>query len=214
MSTYRSVVVRLFGVLALVLIPLTALAQQPAGIQQNNSSPHQGFGIGAKVGPLFSSLSEAGSSDALKNRTGIIGGLFMGGNRPGIVGVGVDLLFARKGAKEEVTDASVTLDYLNVPVYLRINGGSSNINRGVIGYGIIGVDLNFLLKSKFSVGDVDNTDDFKRADYGLALGAGVEISRVILEGRYTKGLGSIAKDKDDPELKTQSFAVMVGVRFN
>jgi hypothetical protein len=74
--------------------------------------------------------------------------------------------------------------------------------------------LNFLLKSKISLGNVDNTDDFSRADYGIVFGGGVEISRVIIEGRYSKGLASIAKHSHDPEIKSQSIGVMFGVRLN
>ena len=98
-------------------------------------------------------------------------------------------------------------------VYVRINAGSSSLSR-VIGYGIVWVDLNFLLNAKLSIGDDSVTDQFQRADYGLVVGGGVEIARFIVEGRFTRGLGNIAKDKNDPVLKTQTFAVMLGVRLN
>ena len=195
-------------------LPLPALAQQPDGTQPADST-NNGIGIGVKGGLLFSSLSEEGEDEAFKTRNGVIGGLFIGGNRRGVVGVGVDILYARKGAKNpDGGDEKLNMDYLNVPVYARINLGSSNINKGVIGYGVVGVDLNFLLKSKLSTGGEDLTDQFKRADYGLVLGAGVEISRALVEARYMKGLGSIAKHSTDPELKSTAFAVMVGFRFN
>jgi hypothetical protein len=199
MYKYRHTLVRFIGALALIALPLPALAQ--------------GVGIGAKIGPLFSSLSE--TDVEFENRTGWIGGLFIGGNRPGIVGVGVDILYARKGGKEidgSGSDLSVNLDYLNVPVYLRINAGSASRSKAAV-YGIAGLDLNFLLRSKFSTGE-SITDNFKRADYGLALGLGVEITRALIEARYTKGFGTIAKGTHDSDLKTQSFAVMFGVRFN
>ena len=196
----------LLGSFILLATPLSAFAQQPA-------PRHEGIGIGVKAGPLFSSLDAKDDPNVFKTRTGIIGGLFLGGNRPGIVGVGVDLLYARRGAKIEGTDLTVDMDYINVPVYARINAGSSNLSGGIV-YGIVGLDLNFLLKSELSEGGEDLTDDFQRADYGLALGIGAEITRFIVELRYTKGLGNLAKDDDDPELKSQSFALMFGVRFN
>jgi hypothetical protein len=183
-----------------VVLPLPAFAQE-------------GVGIGAKVGPLFSSLDQATSSSKFENRTGIIGGLFIGGNRGGTVGVGVDVLYARKGAKSDVAAAALDLDYLNVPVYMRVNIGSRSTG-GVSVYGTVGADLNFLLKAKATDGGTVLTDNFSRADYGISAGLGVEITRVILEGRYSKGLGNIAKSSSDPELKTQSFALMIGVRFN
>jgi hypothetical protein len=201
MQSYRQTLVRFIGALALIALPLPALAQ--------------GVGIGAKIGPLFSSLSEAGVSDTgFENRTGWIGGLFIGGNRAGRVGVGVDILYARKGATESETQGSINLDYLNVPIYARVNIGSPS-RGGASVYGIGGLDLNFLIRSKLSNGD-DIKENFKSADYGLALGLGVEITRFLIEGRYTKGLGNIAKDnvEFDTDVKTQSFALMFGVRFN
>jgi hypothetical protein len=32
--------------------------------------------------------------------------------------------------------------------------------------------------------------------------------------RFTRGLGNIAKDKDDAIVKTRSFALLLGIRFN
>jgi hypothetical protein len=200
MQKYRQTLVRFMIALALIALPLPALAQ--------------GVGIGAKIGPLWSSLSEADVDDAFENRTGWIGGLFIGGNRAGRVGVGVDILYARKGANETGSDQSVTLDYLNVPIYARVNIGSPS-RGGASVYGIAGLDLNFLIKSKLGSGE-DIKDNFNSADYGLALGLGVEITRFLVEGRYTRGLGNIAKhDVDfDTDVKTKSFAIMFGVRFN
>src|SRR5581483_8515682 len=105
------------------------------------------------------------------------------------------------------------LDYLDVPVYARINAGSSSTS-GVSGYGVVGVDLNFLLKAKASGSTTDLTSSFERADYGLALGFGVEITRFVVEGRFTRGLGNIAKETGAAVTKTQTFAIMFGVRFN
>lgn len=197
------------GVAALLAAPVRASAQQTALSQ---SSGGEGIGIGIKGGPLFSTLSVANATD-ISNRTGFTGGLFLGGNRSGVVGVGVDLMFARRGAKEKGTSETLDMDYLNVPVYARINAGSAS-RGGAIVYGIIGVDLNFLLKAKFSTDTTDSTDDFQRADYGVVVGLGAEITRFIIEGRYSKGLGNIAKNKNDPEIKSQSFAILIGVRLN
>ena len=217
MHTQLKHVLRAIGILALIAIPIQALAQQPAApttppatYQPQN---HEGVGVGAKIGPLFASFDEAGED--FSNRTGFIGGLFLGGNRAGVVGVGVDLLYARKGTKDADGTFTYDLDYINVPVYARINAGSSS-RSSVSGFGIVGVDLNFLLKARAKSGSssVDIKDNFSRADYGLALGFGVEITRFIVEARFTKGIASIAKNKNDPELKTQTFAVMFGVRFN
>ena len=200
MRFHTTRLVRAMCVMALLAAPGTALAQ----------SRHGGIGAGIKGGPLFASFDK-GSTYSNSNRTGFIGGLFLGGNRPGVVGVGVDLLYAKKNTKDPITGAKIGTDYINVPVYLRINLGSSSTS-GVLGYIVAGPDLNFLLKARS--GSTDIKGNFERADYGYVVGAGVEITRVILEGRYTKGLGNIAKKTTDPVTKSKSFQIMIGVRFN
>jgi hypothetical protein len=46
-------------------------------------------------------------------------------------------------------------------------------------------------------------------------GAGIEAGRVIFEGRYTRGFKQINnRFQETAELKSHSFAVLVGVRFN
>jgi hypothetical protein len=172
----------------------------------------QGVGIGAKIGPLFSSLSSDAVTEPLETKTGWIGGLFIGGNRPGRVGVGVDILYARKKVGTGDGDTA-TFDYLSVPVLLRINGGSQS-RSGVNVFGVVGPAFDVKLKSKFSSGE-DVDDQVAGFDLGLAVGAGVEITRFLIEGRYMQGLRSIEKDlTGSDKIKTKSFAIMLGVRFN
>jgi hypothetical protein len=45
-------------------------------------------------------------------------------------------------------------------------------------------------------------------------GAGIELGRFILEARGTWGLRNIAKDFEAAELKSRTFAILAGVRFN
>lgn len=171
----------------------------------------QGIGIGIKGGPLFSSISSDAITDPLETKTGFIGGLFIGGNRAGRVGVGVDLLYARK--KFGTADETITLDYLNVPILLRVNGGSSS-RGGVNVFGVIGPAFDVRLKGKLDFGD-GLDDQTQGVDLGLAVGGGVEITRFIIEGRYQKGFRSLAKDLTAHEkITTKSFAIMLGVRLN
>jgi hypothetical protein len=191
----------------------TAFAQGQITTQTtiSDDDDHQGIGIGIKGGPLFSSFNSDVADHPLDSRTGWIGGLFIGGNRPGIVGVAVDLLFARK--KVGTPDGDVTLDYLDIPVLLRVNAGSSSLG-GVNVFGVIGPDFQLRLKGKVNFDDSID-DQTAGADVGIAAGAGIEITRFIVEGRYTRGFRSLAKDLSaDQKITTQSFSVMFGVRFN
>ena len=56
----------------------------------------EGFGIGAKIGPLFTSYSAASCDDCFNTSTGWEGGIWFGGNRGGRVGVMGEILYAKK----------------------------------------------------------------------------------------------------------------------
>jgi hypothetical protein len=49
----------------------------------------------------------------------------------------------------------------------------------------------------------------------LLFGGGIEFARIILEGRYEKGLRRINKSFNDfADIKKQSFTILFGLRFN
>lgn len=177
----------------------------------NSSSEHDGIGVGIKAGPLFSNINSDVISSPLDTRTGWIGGLFFGGNRPGIVGVGADVLYARKKVGTPAGD--LTFDYLEVPVYLRVNAGTRSLN-GFNVYGLVGPAFDFRLKGKLNFED-SPADQMQEIDVGVTAGAGIEITRFIVEGRYTQGFRNLGKDlTQNDKITTKSFAVMFGVRFN
>src|SRR5262245_55090166 len=76
------------AIVGLLVLPASALAQTPPAAS-SYPSRHEGVGVGAKIGPLWSNVDVASAPDVTYgSRSGLIGGLFIGGNRPGIVGVG------------------------------------------------------------------------------------------------------------------------------
>jgi hypothetical protein len=190
--------------LVLSTLAIPALAQQPSG--------GGGIGVGVKAGATFSTLNQTNVSDVFATRAGFIGGVFLGGNRPGILGVGVDVLYERTGARDAGGTGKIDMDYIDVPVYARINLGTQS-KQGISAYGIAGVDLSFLMKASLSATSSDVTSSFERPDYGAVFGFGVEITRLVIEARYTEGLSNILKDKS-AEVKSRRFAFMVGLRFN
>ena len=192
---------------------VSGMAAPAAGAQQSSSSRarHEGFGIGAEFGPLFSSFDQANAN--FKSNTGFEGGIFFGGNRAGSVGVMGKLLYAKKGAQNSAGTASVDLNYLEIPVLMRINFGSSSLN-GVSVYGIVGPVADILLQGK--QGNLDVKSNYESLDVGLQFGGGIEITRFLVEGVYTKGLLNVLKSTGGTatDIKTHSFAVLFGIRFN
>ena len=191
---------------------VSGMASSSAAQQNQSGNPrHEGIGIGAEVGPIFSSFDEASTN--FKNNNGFEGGIFFGGNRPGTVCVMGKLLYAKKGAKNSAGTQAVDLYYLEIPVLMRINAGSNSLN-GVSVYGIVGPVFDILLTGKLN--DVDVKDNYESLDLGLQFGAGVEITRFLVEGVYTKGLKNVLKSTggSTTDIKSRSFAILFGVRFN
>lgn len=208
-----------------VLFPMSVSAQTlrvqetdgslVAGMVQNQrqSRPQQarpgtpGIGIGVKGGVLFSSFRDA--RDDYKNTAGWQGGLFLGGNRGGALGLMTELTYAKRGAK----NGSATTDtyYFEIPLLLRMNVGSSNRNTGASLYFVAGPAADILLKAKLS--GIDIKDQYKDVDWNFIGGVGVEISRLLVEGRFNWGLQNVLEGPGN-DLKTRSFAVLGGIRFN
>lgn len=170
-----------------------------------------GVGVGVKGGLLFSSLDFGANVDFLENRTGLIGGLFIGGNRGGLLGVEADILYARKGSTLS-NNRDLDIHMLEIPVLLRLNVGSRSLS-GVGFYGLAGPAMDFRLKSEFN--GIDIIDFTEGYDVNLVFGGGVEITRFLAEVRYNHGLRNISKNfSASRDIKTRAWALLIGVRFN
>ena len=167
----------------------------------------QGIGVGVKAGYLHSSFNVTNAFDS--NGDGWQAGLFFGGNRDGRVGVMGEInLQARRGGTDMESE---TIYYAQVPLLLRINAGSRS-RGGVSGYGIIGPAVDVNVGS--DLGSLGDRDEIESVDASLVIGVGVEITWFIIEGRGTWGLRNIVKGMEGVDIKTKTFALLVGLRFN
>lgn len=161
-------------------------------------------GVGIKGGLLYSSFNFSDFEDIFDSRTGWMAGVFFGERAPGLQLAG-ELNFLSKNGKFEGEDFAVR--YLQIPVFARGNFGSDS----AIGYVFAGP--NFDIK----VGEgkkVTLFNEYNGFDIGLTGGGGVELGPFIIEARGTWGFRNIAKDFGTSDLKTRSFAGLVGLRFN
>jgi len=173
------------------------------------SSSAAAQGAGVKFGPTFATFS----SEALDfdNRTGIHAGLFIGGSRDNVVGLQTEFNWLRKNSETEAGQ-KIRIDYLQVPVLLRLNAGSSSAS-GFAAYGIVGPAIE--LKIADEIEGVTLDDGFEGADVSLVFGGGIEAARIIVEARYEKGLRRINNTFSNfAEIKKQAFTILFGVRFN
>jgi hypothetical protein len=186
--------VRLTAIVALMLIGSASIATA------------QGFGV--KVGPTFDEFSDEALD--FDNRTGIHAGLFVGGSRDNVVGFQAEFNWLRKQAETE-GGRDIRIDYLQIPALLRLNIGSSSPN-GFAFYGIAGPGIE--LKIADEIEGLTLVDGFEGADVSLLFGGGFEVARIIVEGRYEKGLRRINNTFSNLlDIKKQSFTILFGLRF-
>lgn len=183
-----------------------------------------GFKAGVNVASIvFDGDPSGGYKD---NRIGFLAGGFAVLPVGGALAVQIEALFSQKGAKfsvdEENLEAALELDYLDVPIMLRIDGPVLGNNR-LHFFG--GPSLAFRLGARrklsdesfeYTQGSIDDIeDDIEPFDYGIVAGVGLDIGRrIVIDGRYTWGLSAINKDTSDGvELKNRVFSILAGLRF-
>ncbi len=77
-------------------------------------------------------------------------------------------------------------------------------------YGIVGPALDL----KFADDIEASIDAIESVDVSLVAGVGFEIARFIVEGRGSWGFRNIAKKSTVVDVKTTTFVILFGIRFN
>ena len=193
---------------SVVLVLLIASA--PAAMAQNK-------GAGVKGGVNFAKLHIETDEDDVNfdRRTGIVAGVFYVFPLAPHVSFQPEWLYTQKGAKfAENSDFGLDLDYFDVPLLLRwdsTTAGESTFNV------FAGPSINFRHRARQEdeEGDRDIRDQVERIDVGLIVGAGVELGRFVIDGRYQHGLREVNKDAvaENFSVKHRAFSIMAGFRF-
>lgn len=130
-----------------------------------------------------------------------------------------EVIYALKGAKSEEFDISskLLLDYVEVPLLARFSMGSLG---GKSLYVVAGPTFGLLVRAKTradfggATEELDVSDDVERFDLGIAVGGGIELGSIVVDGRYTHGLSDIDKDaSDDAKVRNRAVSLTVGFRF-
>jgi Outer membrane protein beta-barrel domain len=178
-------------------------------------------GWGVKGGVNFANLNFDPGDDLVdsKSRTGLVAGVFV--TLP--VGTNFDVqpefLYSQKGNKfsEGGFEERTLIDYAEIPILFRYR--TAEVNQGAfVLFG--GPSLAFKVSAKAKAEfdgqeeEEDLDDEVESFDFGLVVGAGFEMGRFTIDGRYTWGLTNISPAaSEDLSVKNKVFAVMVGVRF-
>lgn len=113
-------------------------------------------------------------------------GIAFGGNKSATAGVGVDINYmvigdSDTGLFDHPGPGELSLHYIDIPVYARINFfGHETKNRATL-YAIIGGFVDILLKGELD--GVNVKEQFNGFDMGIVAGAGFEAARLGIELR-------------------------------
>ena len=167
--------------------------------------------FGIKGGVNFNSMSDIKIGDlknSFDNRSGFNAGILVQAKSP-VIGLAIqpELLYTSKGAMwaptssdavNEVLDAKKTIrmDYLELPVNIQW-GLDLLVLRPYIQ---VSPYVSYAISKKGDIADVE-WNNLNRFDYGVGLGAGVEIWKFQISGKYSWSLGTLSDFKNDiPEL--------------
>jgi hypothetical protein len=135
-----------------------------------------------------------------------------------------EVLFVKKGVKlnstDNVTEVTVSVNYVEVPLLLRIGRAAGRTRSG--GFALLGPSVGIRgarkaeIESSLGGGrSLDISNVYKGTDVGLVFAGGVEIRHEIIEIRYTVGLTDIATSANPHvnAVKNRAFSLMVGHKF-
>lgn len=169
--------------------------------------------MAVKGGFSFGNVSNRGVLPGdLQQRTGFAVGLALGPGR-NMFGFGVEALYAQRGVISTSTPAERKLDYVDVPVYLRVLFPSP----GIAPYAFAGPQASFELRCR--AGDAAcPTSDRPRTTYAGVIGGGARLgaaSAFTIEGRYVYGLTDLKLSTvtSADSYKTRSFLILAGWAF-
>ena len=177
----------------------------------------QGLDFGVKGGVNVADVDLSGDGDApsFDPRIGLVAGGFVRMPISSWLAVQAEGLYAEKGARFEDSgvDARLILNYVEVPVL-------AHVRLARVFYATAGPSMAFLVqaraRTRFSgaTEDIDISDEVQSFDFGLAMGGGVELGRLIIDGRYTLGLRDADKDTTDTStMKNRTISFTAGFRF-
>lgn len=122
-----------------------------------------------------------------------------------------EILYAQYGAKAEDADFEFDVNYIQVPVLLKFGFETPAAQPNVY----FGPYMGFNTKAEVenNDGSINLEDSAKDTEFGVVVGAGVDVSKLRLGLRYTAGLTNVADDDFNDSAKNGALALTVGIAF-
>lgn len=188
------------------------------GLVLGTSAAVQAQGAGVIVGVNFANLEVTpADTQTFDRRTGLVGGVFVNMPLGSSFSIQPEFLYSQKGAKfkDGSAEATVEIDYLDIPVLARITAGGTS---GLVLFAGPSFGYKLRAHSKITLAgdteDQDITNDVESFDWGIIAGGGIQSTKYLLDARYQWGRTNINKDEfDASEVKNRVFSIVLGIRF-
>lgn len=172
--------------------------------------------FGVKGGVNFSNIVDGNDNNGIEDEnllTSFHAGIFTQVGISDTFYIQPELLYTRKGSKLSsaiLGDSKLKLDYIELPVMFRISVLETiNLEAGPY--------AAYLVSSKLTDDDNNDianfdTDDFRKLDYGFAIGAGFNLEVAEIGARYNYGLASISKN-DNLDYRNSNISVYIAFKL-
>lgn len=186
----------------LILMAVMALATVSSFAQHAVGT----FTIQPKVGLNLANVTK-GDGDI---RVGAVAGAEFEYQISDIFSLSAGALYSMQGCKGEVEgyDATVKLDYLNIPILANVY-----VAKGLAVK--LGIQPGFNVTSKASVEKsgtkvTTDLDGIESVDFSIPIGLSYEINNFVIDGRYNLG---VSKIMDGSDSKNSVFQFTLGYKF-
>ena len=177
-----------------------------AGLSLGTASA-QNFNLGLEAGANFSNFlgSDVSTIDgANDSKLGLVGGGFLSLNFGNSFAIRPEVLYEQKGNQVSGTSTSTQLDYIEIPLLLKLSLGSPMFNPGIL----FGPSFAWNVIAKDASGA--NITNISSSDVGLVGGVEVDIDKFLVSGRYELGLDNVAQNVN---IQNGTLTFLVGYSF-
>ncbi len=155
--------------------------------------------LGIKGGLNFANVNTTSIGAAYNSRTGYHAGAFLNVKFTKLA-IQPEVIYSVQGA--DAAAGNVELGYVNIPILLKFYLiGGLNLQAGP--------QFGFLTSA--TSGSTNIKDQLESSETSVALGAGFDIKKFVIDARYNLGLSDV--DKSSTEAKNQVFQLSVGFKL-
>ena len=174
---------------AIMLSSVGAFAQHSVG----------SFTLQPKVGMNIATLTDYSNADS---RIGLaVGGEFEY-QATDLLGISFGALYSMQGCKDN--DATLKLDYINVPILANIYVAK--------GFAVkLGIQPGFNVNCSVKENNVEVDGDAKTVDFSIPVGMSYEINNFVFDARYNWG---VTKVFDGSDSKNSVFQITLGYKLD